>query len=569
MSRMPYSTITRLLRRIHGALQRSERTGVSPRELLEQDRELRRRLAGEYAERQARRAFLKQAGLAGAALGVGGLARAAAAAGKGNRQGRDPGRVAIIGAGAGGLRTAHRLQQYGWTSTVYEANTRIGGRMYSNSDFFTDGRVVEWGGELISTEHTSLRNLAHQLNLTLEDVNKSSVGEEEVYLIDGVLRSEADLLAEWLGGLYELVKRAQQEAPWQPFYNAYTEAHRKYDWMEAGDWLAENGIGREHWVHKLLMSDLVAEYGLVDNNSALNLIYLLGWSTRRSGGLPLAGTDERFHVVGGNDRVIHAMAAQLPPGAVQLGKALVAVRGHGDGPYALSFADGSQIECDQLVFAMPYHLIRDVDIDARLWGGFSASKRQAISSIKPADNGKLQLEFASRYYDLARAVSGQIVHLSAVTYSDIGTARAPGFISTWEGNPRSPSELGIIVNYTGGYAGESLRNATAIPGAQAPYFGEAAGKDVARVLADFEKIWPGISARYTGRALVSNWWDNPYSRGAFVSPDIGAMTSWWGAQLEREGNIHFAGEACDVEYWSYMNGAIRSGERVAREIAQA
>jgi monoamine oxidase len=155
-----------------------------------------------------------------------------------------------------------------------------------------------------------------------------------------------------------------------------------------------------------------------------------------------------------------------------------------------------------------------------------------------------------------------------VSYSDIGTARAPGFISTWEGNPRSPSGLGIIVNYTGGYAGEALRDSTAIPGAQAPYFGQAAGKDVARVLGDFDKIWPGIKSQYTGRALVSNWWGNPYSRGAFISPDIGAMTSWWGAQLEREGYIHFAGEACDVEYWSYMNGAIRSGERVAQEIAQ-
>jgi len=389
--------------------------------------------------------------------------------------------------------------------------------MYSNSDYFTGGRVVEWGGELISTEHTSLRNLAHQLNLELEDANKSSAGQEEVYLIDGVLRSEADLLAEWLGGLYELMKRAQQEAPWQPFYNAYTEAHRRYDWTEAGDWLATNGIGRDRWVHKLLMSDLVSEYGLIGNNSALNLIYLLGWSTRRSGGLPLAGTDERFHVVGGNDRVI---------------------------------------------------LIRSIDIEARIWSAFSSPKRASIANIKPADNGKLQLEFASRYYDVSRVVSGQLVHLSAVSYSDAGTAKAPGFISTWEGNPGSPSALGIIVNYTGGYAGETLRDATAIPGTHAPYFGQAAGKDVARVLADFDKIWPGIKSRYTGRALVSNWWDNPYSRGAFISPDIGAMTSWWGAQLEREGNIHFAGEACDVEYWSYMNGAIRSGERVAQEIAQ-
>jgi hypothetical protein len=55
------------------------------------------------------------------------------------------------------------------------------------------------------------------------------------------------------------------------------------------------------------------------------------------------------------------------------------------------------------------------------------------------------------------------------------------------------------------------------------------------VLGDFDKVWPGIKSQYTGRALVSNWWDNPYSRGAFIAPDI---------------------------------GAIRSGERVAQEIAQ-
>ena len=46
------------------------------------------------------------------------------------------------------------------------------------------------------------------------------------------------------------------------------------------------------------------------------------------------------------------------------------------------------------------------------------------------------------------------------------------------------------------------------------------------------------------------------------------MTVWWGAQWETEGNIFFAGEAYDEEYWSYMNGAILSGERVAKEIHQ-
>jgi monoamine oxidase len=58
---------------------------------------------------------------------------------------------------------------------------------------------------------------------------------------------------------------------------------------------------------------------------------------------------------------------------------------------------------------------------------------------------------------------------------------------------------------------------------------------------------------YTGKALVSNWIDDPLARAAFTSPAVGVM---------------FAGEAYDEEYWSYMNGAILSGERVAQEIQQ-
>ncbi|MFV2031717.1 MAG: FAD-dependent oxidoreductase, partial [Gammaproteobacteria bacterium] len=100
------------------------------------------------------------------------------------------------------------------------------------------------------------------------------------------------------------------------------------------------------------------------------------------------------------------------------------------------------------------------------------------------------------------------------------------------------------------------------------YHGEADPNDVNRVLLQIEQIWPGISAKYTGKALVSNWWGNPFSKGAFVSPGLNTMTVWWGAQWETEANIYFAGEACDEEFWSYMEGAIRSGERVAKEIAQ-
>jgi monoamine oxidase len=550
---MSHTRLTDMLRRIHDAVSQSKITGQSPKEILEQDRLRRVKLNQIHRTRKERRHFIKGVGIGMAAAAMPTIA--APALNNGVKTGQNQPKIAVIGSGAGGMRTAHRLMQYGMTCTVYEGNTRIGGRMYSDSSYFSDGRTVEWGGELISTEHTVLRNLVHQLGLELTDVGKNTAGEEEVYLIGGQLYNEHNLMDEWVSGIYELMKRTQQRAPWQPLYNAHTADHYELDHITAQDWLTQNGIGPGSWVHQLLMTDLVAEYGVTDNNSALNLIYLLGWTTRNSGGLPLAGTDERFRVKTGNGSVISKMAEQLGHDRIQTGKKLIAIHGEYAGPYQLTFEDGSIDSCEKLVIAMPYHLIKELDIDPRIWNGFSAAKQRSILEMQAADNGKLQLEFSSRSYARSRQINGRDIMMSAVTYSD-----PDSYISTWEGDVLSPSEKGIIVNYTGGIQGRQLG------GEQ--HFGEASPQDVGRLLQEYDKIWPGISGEFTGKAIVSNWWQNPWSRGAFVSPVIGSMTGFWGAQWEIEGNIHFAGEATDPETWSYMNGAIASGERVAREIAQ-
>jgi monoamine oxidase len=138
-----------------------------------------------------------------------------------------------------------------------------------------------------------------------------------------------------------------------------------------------------------------------------------------------------------------------------------------------------------------------------------------------------------------------------------------GFISTWEGEPGNPSPLGVMVNYNGGYEARNLFSKNT--------HGVAHHKDVQRFLLQAEQIWgqdQDIASMYTGKALVSNWIDDPLARAAFTSPAVGVMTTWWGAQWETVEDIYFAGEAYDEEYWSYMNGAILSGERVAQEIQQ-
>jgi len=126
-------------------------------------------------------------------------------------------------------------------------------------------------------------------------------------------------------------------------------------------------------------------------------------------------------------------------------------------------------------------------------------------------------------------IDGEAINQAARAYSN-----PDGFISTWEGEPDNPSPLGVLVNYNDGIEGKTLR--PAISGLDI-YHGVADPLDVDRSMVQMEQICPDISAKYTGKALVSNWWQNPFSKGAFVSPGVHTMTVWCGALWVTEGAI--------------------------------
>lgn len=553
-SRKSLSPLAGLMRRLGAARELSDKTGLPADESLDIINQ-GTRLVGKNADPEGRRQFLKQLGLGAAVMGTAGAASTVSRPAQAIAGGAtDPGRVAIIGAGVAGLRCAHRLyKNYGASSKVFEGNTRLGGRTSTNRSIF--GHPVERGGELISTEHSYARNLANQLKLDVEDVNGNAVpGGNELYYVNGQHYTEHQLNEEWRE-VYQIFKRAQQDAPWVPTYDSHNAMHRELDYLDVNSWLDAVGIGANSNMGQVFQADIVAEYGIQpEATTALNLIYLLAWNPINTA-LPLAGTDERFRIAGGNDQLASRMAEELPDGTIETGRKLVAISGTIDGPYTVSFEDGHQYPCDRLVLALPFSLLRDVDIDSRIYDSFRPQKRMAIERMAFGSNGKMAIHCNSRPWAQPTMVNGQPFTTNGVTY--VGR---PELFDTWDSTSVTGTRDGILVNFFGGDYANSIGN-------DRP-FAAPNKKDLNHFFAIVDQVFPGTSSAFTGRAMLSKWSANPWSKGSYSTQTFGDYTEWWGAAGLQEGNIHFCGEHTALEMFGYIDGAISTGERAAEEIHQ-
>ncbi|MFJ5152675.1 flavin monoamine oxidase family protein [Streptomyces sp. NPDC088353] len=528
------------MRAMFSAHQEAARTGVPVEEI-------QGRRAAAAAEGASRRQFLRGAagGLAVAAaggLGVRSLLQAPAA------NAATAPRVVVVGAGLAGLRAAHDLyRRKGIAATVYEGNTRAGGRCWSLRGFFDAGHVVEHGGAFINTDHTAARNLAASLGLTLRVVNGGNTPPNgDKYWIDGALYSTKEANTDWKA-MQPKFAAELAAAPYPQAYDNYTARGRQLDLMTVDEWLAANvpgGLGSRF--AKLMQSNVLSEYGLDPSRQpALNLIYLLGWNTPGSLA-PLAGDDEKYSIVGGNDQLVSGMIGQLPSGTVQYGKTLTALRSNADGTVTCTFSDGlavSDVVADKVVLALPFTTLRDCDLSK---SGFSALKTKAIQQLDLGTNAKLHVQFTSRPW-VAQKYGG-------VAYTNPDTLQ-----TVWDDTVGQALPQGILCQFPAGSAVTTGWTGTA--------FDTAPAAQVSTFLSQMEPIFPGVKAAYNGKAYRDVWYLNPWSKGAYSCPRVGQYTTLWGAQPGAEGNVHFAGEHTSLDDYGFLDGAIASGERVSKEIA--
>lgn len=531
---MSRTALTDALRRMHAAYAEAERTGVPVDEVYEAGEERRLTRARFLAGSAAAGATLLAAACAPAPVST--VAKVATHA-----------RIAIVGGGLAGVICAYRLHQAGVTADLYEANAGAGGRTWTLRGFFDQGQIGEHGGEFISSEHAAVRKLAAELGLGLEDVRAAQPPDtEEIYYVRGARYSAKEMLRDY-GAVYPAIQRAANDAGFPTLYNHHTPAGAALDRISARQWIeAHVPGGTASKLGWLLDLDATTENGGESSDqNALNFIYMLGLLPRNTGhdAFYLVGTDERYHVRGGNDQLARRMAGALPAQSLHFGMPLVALRRRSDGSYRLAFQSQLRtIEAayDHVVLALPFTALRHVDISA---ARFSPRKLMSIHTLPMGTNTKMHVQFRARQW----YKDGCFGH----TYADTG------YQQTWEVSRAQPGTDGLLVNYTGGVAGASFKAAS---------FGPAPDPLARRFLSELEPVLPGTASLWNGKAFLSFWTGDPWHRGSYSYWGIGNCTAFVGVERERQGNVHFCGEHTSIGFQGFMNGAVETGEAAAREV---
>jgi monoamine oxidase len=461
-----------------------------------------------------RRRFLQQAATAFPLA-------AAAARGVSTRAADGDGPVVIVGAGLAGLRTADLLYKAGTSVIVLEARSRPGGRVITVRTPFDEGLHAEAGPTRIASAHVAVLRAARAYKLPL--VPLAAAGAD-VTAVHGRPASTLQGQRAWMLALKpdeqmmtpaQLLERYVGElprelsdpgAPRTAF--ARWEAYERLTWPE---WLRSRGAS----------PGAVTLMTVGGDPREVSALYVLRQYAM------LRASTQRYAIGGGMDRLPEAMAASLG-GIIRYNAPVVRVERQ-SARFRVDYRERAAVKsvvAARVVFAVPATTMRQIEMKPPL----SRLKEQAIEQVSYYDGVRFLLQVKRRFWKAAG--------LS-------GAARTDRATETWDATNDQVTSSRAILAATAAGAEASL----------------SVGIDL---VAD---AFPAIRSEFE-KGAVYRWSTEPWTRGAFALYRPGQMTTLMPVLASAEGGLHFAGEHTSA-WTGWMEGALESGERAAREVLNA
>ena len=446
-----------------------------------------------------------------------------------------------------GLNAALQLKKRGIASTVYEARTRTGGRMYSVKNTLGAGTVVNIGAELVNTDHADMHALLQEFGVAVLDrfTEADATGiKRTAFLANGVEISEADLARDLKALAAQIGKDAAK------LDRNYDRWAPEFDALSVTEYLDQNaGLIPHQYVRDAVEQTVRSEFGVEPSqSSSIQLLFILPVVQGKEVEL-LSYSDERYVIEGGSSALTDAMTTALG-NSVKLGKVLKSVDTAGNA-YSLTFRDGQKVTADIVIITVPNPVLRDITLNVSLPRKF----RDYVAQVGLGINEKVVAAFSRPFWRTNQRFSLE------------GLAGDEAFTSFWDnssllgGAPR-----GVLTFFTGG---DDARRALAksTPSAKAAEF-----------VQDLKSYYPEAATTFTGNAVRTNWLNDPFTKGAYASFTPGQLTkfgefSWYDDAQDpasrtevRFGNLLFAGEHTDSEYYGFMNGGASSGRLAAESV---
>ncbi len=416
----------------------------------------------------------------------------------------DRGRVIVVGAGLAGLVAAYDLERTGWTVTVLEASTRIGGRIRTvREPAMPAGLHMDIGGDRVHPAHTHLIGLAADLRVQLDPLETAPTGQDALCFGQVAVRS---------GDVVDQAVSAQLARA--------DEVLLLYDDPSVTDVSVAAAL-RSLDLDPLVLQMVDARVRLRTGHDITQVSAALAGAVRRREEpdvIPLLVRDGADVLVTTlrmilskpvrNDHVVTAIA-QTTAGITVM---------HSRG----------QDQADHVVLAVPAPAAADIDLG-----------QPDLSALLGAISSSLETRVLMVYEDPSwteQRLTGSLRSDRAVSHAyDVSVPESPAGLLVVGGVAQASGSLAAIAAQPGALKEEIDRCMPADP--------FAAGR-------------PAVTVR---------WEDELWAGGGRPTFPPGA---WHGANALRQpyGRLHVAGDHTAADSPATMDGAVESGQRVARQI---
>jgi monoamine oxidase len=476
-------------------------------------------------------------------------------------------RVAIVGGGCAGAMAAWWLGQREKSIEIvlFEARNRLGGRVFSNRAF-AEGRVIEFGAELVGANHPVWLGLARDLGVGL----MTRTGEGDFGVLDLRMKVRIDgkdiddktarKLTDDMTAVFKAIgkdadKITDAARPWkQPEL-------KKFDGMSVADKLTRptpDGLGLKkdqllfRGLELLIVNDLLSPLANINYLGLLCLVKAGRFATdkekdRDEDYLGYWQQTEVFRCVDGCQALVEKMVARLtdPKEKYKFNLFLstpvtaIAVDATKPRPVTLTWAKSAAADRAKLDPSFDYVIMT---LPPSLWDDIEITAQHPKNTIGRPQMGPA-VKFFSNLKD--RFWIGEKAAPSGIS-SEIGMI--------WEGTDNQTlvgkQEIELSV-YAGGFAktGRTLTES-----------------DFTREL---RRLYPGYRASNRGKKTeLVDWFADKWSKTGFSCPRPGHMFTM-APELRlplNDGRLFLAGDYTQTDFFGFMEGALRSGQRVAEAV---